>query len=709
MPEPIRLALVWHMHQPSYRDAETGGFLLPWVRLHATKDYRDMATLLRRYPRVHATFNLTPILLEQLDAVAAGESDPYLELARRPAQDLSEDERRMLVAQFFDVNQERMLEPHAPYRELKRRASALSVQDLLDLQVWFHLAWVDPQYRQEEPIRFLFQKGEGFSEEEKLALLDWGIACAGSVVGEYQALAATGQIELSTSAYHHPILPLLIDSDSPRENSESIDLPVPPLRASEDAAEQVRRSVRSHARRFGAPPRGTWPPEGAVSQPTLALLAEAGFAWAASDEAVLAGALTHRDGQLLGWPGPLYRSHWVDTAAGPIAMVFRDRALSDLIGFTYAHWDPRHAAEDFIRRVRGARDAVPADESPVVTVILDGENCWESYPGDGRPFLSALYEMLEADPEIEPVTVSEALDRVPPSGRLSHVPVGSWIRGDLGIWVGHAEKNRAWEELGLARRAAVLAANSESGTAGVAAAMEELYAAEASDWFWWYGDDHPSAHRDRFDRLFRAHLIRAYRHLGAVVPASLLQSLRAGDRETGAGREPQEGEAVAIPIVRAVLDGRETDDLEWRLAARYEPGGAMGSMHRASGLLRAVRFGTDGEHLYLRVDLEGGPTGRSGASVLITFAELGERSARIALGAADRGAPDWSGGPAGGNRSDSGAFAADQIVEVRLPLRSCVETRGESIRFRVCLERGGQPEEFAPHTGWFELAVPGVP
>src|SRR6266850_3219217 len=397
------------MHQPSYRDAETGTFVLPWARLHATKDYRDMAAVLRSYPRVHATFNLTPVLLDQLEAIRGGEPDRYLVLARRPAQELSEDDRRFLRVRFFDVNHERMLEPHEAYRELYRRASEpWEAQDFLDLQVWFHLAWVDPSYREEEPIRSLLRKGRGFTETEKNALLDWGIACAGEVAGEYRRLAASGQIELSTSAYHHPILPLLIDSDSPREAEPSIQLPSPPFRAPEDAAEQVRRARASHEQRFGSLPRGTWPPEGAVSDAALTLLARAGFEWAASDEAVLSAALAKRDGEVRGWPEALHRPYRVETGAGPIAMVFRDRALSDLIGFTYARWDPTNAADDFLRRVLEAGRSAPPRPSPLVTVILDGENCWETYPDDGRAFLSALYERLQRERDIEPVTVSEA-------------------------------------------------------------------------------------------------------------------------------------------------------------------------------------------------------------------------------------------------------------------------------------------------------------
>ncbi len=366
MAAPVRLALVWHMHQPCYRDALTGRTLLPWTRLHATKDYGDMVTVLRRHPRVHATFNLTPVLLDQLEAIASGDSDLYLDLARKPADRLTAEEQRFLARHFFSVNESRMLEPYPRYRELKARCGVaaggargsrdrpLTGQELRDLQTWFHLAWVDPEYRSEEPIRSLFAKGRDFTEEEKKSLLDWGVALAARVIEVYGDAARSGQIEISTSAYHHPILPLLVTTDAPREVSATIRLPQPVFSAPEDASAQVRRAHAAHARRFGAPPTGTWPPEGAVSQEALTILRGEEFEWCASDETVLARALGRPGPGGQGWAAALYRPYLVETGKGALSILFRDRALSDRIGFLYSSWDPERAAEDFLARVRDA-------------------------------------------------------------------------------------------------------------------------------------------------------------------------------------------------------------------------------------------------------------------------------------------------------------------------------------------------------------------
>jgi len=692
----VLLALVWHMHQPDYRDPTARTALLPWVRLHATKDYRDMVEALRPYPRVHCTFNLTPVLLDQLEDLASGGGDAWLDLARKPARPLSRSDQAALLQNFFAANQERMVEPVPRYRELSiaaRRsagdASGWSEQDWRDLQVWFHLAWVDPAYALVEPVRSLLAKGKGFTEEEKRGLLDWGVALCGTVAAAYKAGAESGQIELSASAHNHPILPLLIDSDAPRESSATIALPKPPFQAPDDAAAQVRRARESHARRFGAPPRGTWPPEGAVDDASLALLAQAGFAWAASDESVLAHALRATEGASPPWPAALYRPYLVETKHGSIALIFRDRRISDAIGFVYKQWDPARAAADFLERVRSAGQAA-AEQGigpALVTVILDGENCWEAYAGDGRAFLSALYGALEQDPTIQAVTVSEALARIPPTATLGRVPVGSWIRDDLAIWIGHPEKNAAWDELRRARAALVA-----RGAKAPASAWESLHAAEASDWFWWYGDDHASEQKDILDTLFRAHVARVYELSGARPPESLGKTLR---------RAPP-GSAEGIPFVRPAVDGRETDYFEWRGAARYDAAASGDSMHRTAASIAEVRYGFERDALCVRV--EWAPNADLTRAALRFESEGNEPFATLPLDAAERGAPRWS--DAGDGAQDSGSYARASILEARLPLGRWRSNAGDTLTWRIVLVRAGAVEESAPAKDWFRTPLP---
>jgi alpha-amylase/alpha-mannosidase (GH57 family) len=707
MAESIRLALIWHLHQPSYRDGLSGRVLLPWTRLHATKDYRDMVEILRGTPGVRVTFNLTPVLLDQLEAIAAGETDAYLDLARKPAASLNPGEQTLLLRLFFHAHPERMIDPYARYRELRDRARAsrsglraappapFTEQDLRDLQTWFYLAWVDPMYRTEEPMRSLLAKGRSFTEEEKQALLDWGTECAGAVIPAYRDALARGQVELITSAYHHPILPLLIDSDAPRAVTAAARLPSPAFVHPEDAAEQVRKGIEAHTRRFGAAPAGTWPPEGAVNDAVLALLADQGFRWAASDETVLEKSLKGPGPAGPDWPSILYRPYEVTTPSGPIAMVFRDRALSDLIGFTYMYWEAERAARDFVERVlRAGRRAADGVSRPLITVILDGENCWEAYPDDGRPFLLALYERLATEPGIETVTISEALLQTPPLERLARVPLGSWIREDLGIWIGELEKNRAWEELARARAALGEAQAAPTLEAqALAAATEEVQAAEASDWFWWYGETHASAHKDEMDLLFRSHLLRAYSLLGRTPPAAVRRSLReaarrAPDREAG-------------PYLQPVLDGRETDFYEWRGVPVYDAEAEAGATHAVTSVLSKVRFGVDEKNLYVRVDWRGA-TPPEGVELRVLFPDPPQRALAFRLVRGSSGEPVWEGGGAG----EGGAFFIDQIVELRAPFSRLGAAPGSVVRFRIEIVRAGAGLERAPRSGVFTAAAP---
>jgi hypothetical protein len=345
-------------------------------------------------------------------------------------------------------------------------------------------------------------------------------------------------------------------------------------------------------------------------------------------------------------------------------MVFRDRRLSDAIGFVYKHWDPARAAADFLERVRSAGAAAMGEGSgpALVTVILDGENCWESYAEDGRPFLHALYGALASDPGIEAVTVSEALERVPPAMTLEHVPVGSWIRDDLAIWIGHPEKNSAWAELRRAREALVA-----RGPEAPPEAWDSLYAAEASDWFWWYGDDHASDQKDILDALFRAHVARVYELVGALAPASLGASLRRS------------------PSVKA------------------EAGGD--AMHRTSTSIAEVRYGFDGEALCVRV---GWSPGADLARAEIRFEAEGRASvATIALDGPEQGIPGWSeaGKPETGERGDRGTYVRGDLLEARIPLGRWEAKAGDALAWRLVFLRGGSVEEAAPGREWFRTQI----
>lgn len=515
----VQLALVWHMHQPYYLDPDSGESVLPWVRLHALKDYWGMVALLDDCPGMRLTFNLVPALVEQVLAYAEERTwDRLLVLGLRPAASLDREEGEWLVREGFHAHPQTMIEPFPRYADLwqrQRDRGTFDVAALRDLQVWQKLAWVDPDVAAlDARVRRLHEKGRDFDEDDKVILRAVELEVIRRVIPAYRAAADRGHVELSTSPYFHPILPLLCDSAAHHDAHPTAPLPDPAFRWPADADAQLARAVEAHTRWFGQRPRGVWPSEGSVSPAAADAIGRAGFAWMATDEDILA-----RSRGLADLPTPVAmrcRAHEYRTSAGPVRAVFREHALSDAIGFVYQRWPAEAAVHDFIGRVRAT--GLAAGPPATVSVILDGENAWEHYPGGGRPFLRALYKAVAASQEVRPVTVGEAVTgHVEPLPRLF---AGSWIHSDFGIWIGHADDRKAWAQLAEVRQRFDERRPQLPATA-IAEVTDAIYAAEGSDWFWWYGDDHSSAHDRDFDALFRRHLRRAWVGMGEDPPARL--------------------------------------------------------------------------------------------------------------------------------------------------------------------------------------------
>ena len=602
------------MHQPFYEDLVTREHILPWVRLHALKDYYGMAALMREFPDVRATFNLVPSLLVQVEAFALDRAyDRSLALSLKPAVDLDPDETAFVLQNFFHAQQQRMIDVHPRYAELlalrgpisgpralEQAARRFTADDLRDLQVWHKLAWIDPSYQEGDPrVRRLIRQGSGFAEEDKVLLRTVEFEILNKVIPEYKDAAARGQIEIATSPFYHPILPLLCDTDVYKRTHPESPMPHGRFRHPEDATEQLTRAVRLHERLFARTPVGLWPSEGSVSDEMVPLVAAAGFEWMATDELILARTLGvdfGRDAQgLVNYPERLYEPYRIGTSG--VSCGFRDHALSDLIGFVYSGWHSEHAAEDFVSRLTAAGrhfSARGVAGEPTIFVILDGENAWEHFEGGGRPFLRALYRRLSNHPELRTVTMAEGCRQA--RAELPNLFPGSWIDANFYIWIGHADDRRAWSQLADAR--AALDAPGTADPAAVAQAREEVLIAEGSDWFWWYGDDHSSAHDAEFDDLFRRHLRNVYRLLQKAIPDELF--------ETNISTDPRALSLTApIGLIRPTLDGEDTSYFEWLEAGRFEAGEVSGAMHpaeRPPSLLSGIRFGFDTEFLFLRID-----------------------------------------------------------------------------------------------------------
>jgi alpha-amylase/alpha-mannosidase (GH57 family) len=606
-----RVAFLWHMHQPYYEDLVTREHILPWVRLHGLKDYYGMVALLREFPAIRMTFNLVPSLLVQLEAYAANRArDRYLDLGTKPAAELTPEDAAFIVQHFFHAQRQRMIEPYPRYRELlARRGEAMpadvgrfSTDDLRDLQVWQKLAWLDPVYLEgDDRTRALVAKGRGYSEEDKEVLRAIELEVLNAVIPEYRDAVARGQVELSTSPFYHPILPLLCDTEVYKRTHPETRMPRHRFIHPEDAREQLERAVACHARLFGVRPSGVWPSEGSVSEAMVPLVAGAGFEWMATDEMILArtlGIAFNREAGHVDQPERLYKPYLVRAGGAQVTCLFRDHTLSDLIGFVYAGWNPASAADDFVARLAEAGRRYAARTGggeAVIPIILDGENAWEHFEGGGRPFLRALYARLSAHAELRTVTMLEASRRAP--GQLDGIFPGSWIDANFYIWIGHRDDHLAWSQLAEARTA-LDAPNGDP--AAVARAREEVLVAEGSDWFWWYGDDHSSEHDLEFDDLFRRHLRNVYRLLGKTIPDELFVSNISAGAPPAAERQP-------AGLLAPVLDGEDTTYFEWLGAGLLEVRGTAGAMHQADRrplLVSLLQFGFDRRTLYVRLDGE---------------------------------------------------------------------------------------------------------
>jgi alpha-amylase/alpha-mannosidase (GH57 family) len=600
MAHPLYVAFIWHMHQPVYQDPVTGEFVLPWTRLHATKDYLHMAEILAEYPDIHATFNFAPSLLEQLASYAAGHArDRWLALSLHPG--WTPAEKAFMLEHFFSINHD-IIRQYPRYAKLllRRQATqqnieAFSDQDYRDLAVWFNLAWMDPNWlERHEALHRLVHKGQGFTLDDVRAIANVSREMIGRVLPRYRELQARGQIEITVSPYHHPILPLLVNSDAALEASPGMAVPRPAFRHPEDARRQIEDAVAFYREHFDTHLHGMWPSEGSVSQAMLSIIPDE-IRWIASDEDVLArsvGTPVRRSGEghVLN-PALLYQPYALraDDRDTPLAIVFRDHLLSDRIGFVYQGFDGRAAAEDLVYRLRWIRQQLgDADRPYLVPIILDGENCWEYYQHNGDVFLRSLYRLLTEAGDLRTVTVREYLEAHPPQLRIERLSAGSWIGGNFETWIGEPAQNGAWEALAKARRHLVdyiersgVPADDE----GVQRAWRALHVAEGSDWFWWYSSRNTSDQEMLFDSLFRAYLAAVYRWTGTPVPTELAHA------------QPDQARPATHPLAAT------PDVMQWHGLGTLVPHTSTGAMQRASVRLRSLTYGHTDSELRLRVEL----------------------------------------------------------------------------------------------------------
>lgn len=592
---PLYLNIIWHQHQPLYLDPSKDQLQGPWVRTHGTKDYYDMAALIKKYPEIHCTINLTSSLLYQLDDYYvqrlkpfvdlkknriqakrflntwAGKTDPWIDLALKPTEEFTGDELTYLLYNSwnaFAIN-DNIINRFPQYKALKEKyiksgTSSLTIQERREIKFWFFLAYFDPDFLEQRVdlangmsvnLLDLVKKNEDQTYTLKKTVSEDD--CNRIITETYKVLSAVipvhkqlmyhrkshkGQIEIITTPFYHPILPLIYDSDL-----EKVCQPNDPaphrFQYPQDAAAQIAKAVNYYVKQFGTAPSGMWPAEGSVADDVLLLFKKNGIQWIATDEKVL--ALSTPGNQPKYFPYLVLHQANIDSS---VVLVFRDTEISDKIGFTYQTYKGEDAATDFISSILKYASA-DGSEDRLLTVILDGENAWESYryDNDGKQFLNAMYRKLsELDKtgQIKTVTPIEYLEgnpgRAVPSHPAQSLPKlqwlwpGSWINANFDTWIGEDEENRAWEYLLTARQdlehsnipppnPAAPVPQKRSSQWYAYKAWESMFAAEGSDWFWWYGSDQTAPGGDKpFDRGFITLLKNVYnfaQETGVEMPA----------------------------------------------------------------------------------------------------------------------------------------------------------------------------------------------
>ncbi|MFA5093344.1 MAG: glycoside hydrolase family 57 protein [Candidatus Omnitrophota bacterium] len=511
----LNLAFIYHMHQPYYKNLLTQESELPWVRLHGIKDYLDMVQKLEQFPKIKQTFNVVPSLFEQIEDYNQGTlKDKYFELTKKPAAELTNSDKEFILQNFFSINKENVISTFPRYYQLvtkKQHNLEFSTQDYLDLQLCFNLAWIDPTFRQSIPeLKKILLKERFFSEEDKQIVLAKQLEILKQIIPVYRNAQNNQQIEISVTPYYHPILPLLCSTNIAKEANKKTVLPKEEFHYPQDAQYQIDSAVAFYQEKFGCPPIGMWPSEEAVSEHILPFIIESGIKWIVTDEAILFRSLKtkKRDSKLL------YQPHLLKRKDGELNIVFRDRNLSDLIGFNYANMKAADAVGDFMTHLENINKAFK-DKDILVTVAMDGENAWEYFRNDGHDFLNLFYQRISDTDYIKTTTISEYLKTNPAKSEIKRLSAGSWIYGEFGKWIGNPYKVKAWEWLAEARKAL------ENTKDPSDLAWKQMYILEGSDWFWWYGEDPDGS----FDKLFRLHLTNFYKLINQEPPEYLLNSL----------------------------------------------------------------------------------------------------------------------------------------------------------------------------------------
>ncbi len=702
------VSFLWHFHQPYYKESVDGDFRMAWVRLHGVKDYISMATLMQEFPKMKATFNFTPSLIAQFNDYIDGTSEDFIQkICKKEITDLTYEEKCFILDKCFQANWNTLIKAYPRFEQLykKRRITVKKAEeihnlftdrDVHDLRVLFNLAWIHQTEIDKDPfLKELQKKGERFSQSDLNTLMEKHKEILSKIMPLYKSMAENQQAELITSPFYHPILPLLFNMESSLEGMPNNPLPRRTEELTQDGITQITRGIELFRDTFGFSPNGMWPSEGSVSMDIIPTLAQNGIKWIATDEEILGNSLKRNIKDLNERPKLLYKPYKIEANGSEIDIIFRDLYLADLIGFKYQSWNSDAAAQDFVNKL--AEIGTHAPDNALINVILDGENAWEYYSNNAIDFFRSLYSTITKSKSIVPTTVSEYLNKFPSKNTITKLFPGSWINHNFYIWVGHKEDVKAWEYLFKARDVLKRVTETEKDTIDknkLEKAWEELYIAEGSDWFWWYGDDHSSGEDEVYDMLFREHLKNIFRYLDKPVPDYL--------------SIPVISEGISTPFTSpkeflvVKYDGRDSNYFEWIGAGKFNVKSEKGAMDSdAELIMEKIFFGFDLNNFFLRINMVDDVKDILDKNKRIVVHFLSPKTVTVEI---SRNSKNKFHASLNGTALDS--IAVNKILEFGIGFDKLGFSQREVVQFYVELFEGKHPKERAPSGVPLSFEVP---
>ncbi len=605
----LSIAFYWHMHQPVYQLSANGDYIMPWVRLHGVKDYLDMALWADKIPDLKLNFNYVPALLDSLMEYSNGAFDIHSRITATPDESLTNEDKVFILNNFFDANYQNMILANDEYHRLYKivqmegteNTDIFTLQEYSDLMALFNLAWIDPSFKaSDRRLKRLVKKGRDYTYEDRLEILEVQREIISKIIPTLKKLLKKGKIELTTSPYYHPILPILTDYKTIR-GSGVYDDDISKMKTDLDAKVQTKMALDRMEEIFGVRPKGIWPSEQCISAKTLSMLSDLGVEWSISDEGILANSIdfefVHDFKGYLQDPYNLLKVYQYKSANSDIKMIFRDSIIHNLIEFEYSNHSPEATANDLYDRIKVIQSKILSspDKEHLLVIAMDGENCWENYPNDGNKFLETVYKLISEDSTLETVLISDYLERINNYKKLNKIASGASFNKNFKLWIDEPVKDLAWTYLKHVRQDFSDFVKREPLNPNIELARQELFICEGSDWFWWYGEPNYSGRDNIFDFIFRSHLKNIYKYLDLESPKFLDEPLTS--------LSPSAPSNYPKALISPEVNGKDivSEDDEWYNAGCIEI--PDGPVLRESKLFDKIRFGNDKDNFYLKLHL----------------------------------------------------------------------------------------------------------